>query len=663
MMPMSATADWIRWEPGFRAATGKAVISVDGNPVTDGIANLYHFHRGNFEAILNWRAGDVLHTNPEEPTQWIYTVSEDSDAPIQLTIRLSHVLGYETLQLVDEAGAAILCRVLMGDLLENDDQAPGSLSYRLQLFRGGKELSYSDDLDGIDYSDAPGMTFHGHLVAPFLSESVRAPVSVSESAASATPSRATTTASHLTVATFGIGAPDWDKIVLTFSDNTGLGTIRAGTKMRVLLSGVPLEKSSHTVPCTSDPLPPLIYYTTDQPLHFDVTGISNPAGAGSIKFRNPESGPLIASLTDALPLRPSVRAKLSLSADRVVPSDSYLNVTLEADGYLNNQPSMVLVANRYAATRLDELLADAWARQPAPWPSQKPAARPLWESSMSLCDKVASAGIAIDSSDLQFRARHLNARRIVFGSLSRDSGNSLPALWRQRADAPITTSSSPGRIECANDELLCSAAGHTVQPNGVMRPTVWVETKARWIEASLPVPAFCVAGNALGINGNSVVCGFAKVKIAPSLNQLPCVWSPGKSGGYESYVILPTPTEVMSAVAIDVNRKGTVVGYAEGRDGVRRACRWNPTAVGWVWEDLGVEGAAVSINWLGSIVGGNPDNSYLWQCDERIDLNALLKQGNEPTLDRVYAIGELGDLIGISDGQGQVLKPVTTLDF
>ncbi|MCH1507208.1 MAG: hypothetical protein L7V86_26785, partial [Verrucomicrobiales bacterium] len=273
------------------------------------------------------------------------------------------------------------------------------------------------------------------------------------------------------------------------------------------------------------------------------------------------------------------------------------------------------------------------------------------------------AGIAIDSPNGQFRARHLNARRIVFGSLSKDSNQSLPALWRQRADAPITTSNSQGRIECANDEILCRAAGHTVQANGVMRPSVWEESKATWIETSLPVPAFCVGGNALGISDNGVICGFAEIKIAPTPNRLPCVWAPGESGGYKRFTVLPTPTEVKSAVAIDINRRGTVVGYSEDRDGTRRACRWNPTATGWVWEDLGVEGAAVSINWLGSIVGGNPDNSYLWQCEERFDLNALLKQGNEPSLDRVYAIGELGDLIGISGDQGRVLTPVTTLSF
>jgi len=47
-----AVADWISWEAGFHDDSGKAVISADGNPVTDGVAQLYHFHRVNFEAVL-----------------------------------------------------------------------------------------------------------------------------------------------------------------------------------------------------------------------------------------------------------------------------------------------------------------------------------------------------------------------------------------------------------------------------------------------------------------------------------------------------------------------------------------------------------------------------------------------------------------------------------
>jgi len=669
MLPMSATADWIRWEPGFRATTGKAVISVDGNPATDGIANIYHFHRENFEAVLDWRAGDVLHTTPEEPTQWIYTVSEDSDDPIQITIRLSHILGYETLQLVDEVGSAIACRVLMGDLLEiegSDDQAPGSLSYRLQLFRAGKELTYADDPDGIDYSDAPGMTFHAGLVAPLLSGTARAQLNISESGAYATPAPGTTTASHLAAATFGIGAPNWDKIVLTFSDNTGSGTIRAGTQMRVMLSGVPLARSSHAVPCTSDPLPPLIYYSADQPLHFDVTGISNPGGGGSITFRDPESGSLIASLTDTLPLRQTVRAELSLNADRVVPSDSYLNVTLEAGGYFNNQPSMVLVAERYTATRLDALLEHAWARQPAPWPSQKPIGRPLWESSMSLCDKLDPAvdGIAIVSSKGQFNARHLNARRTAFGSLAGETDESFPAIWRQREKSPVILSTESGRAECANDQLRCRVGGQRASPNGIMRPAVWTENGEKWIETLLPVPAFCIGGNILGINDNGEACGFVEVKIARTANLLPCVWTPKESGGYERPAVLPTLEDAMSGVAVDINRRGTIVGYTEGRDGNRRASRWNPTDTGWAWEDLGVDGVATSINWLGTIVGGSIGKTLLWQCDERIEINPLVDRSGESRLARVFAIGELGDILGqSSEGKMLLLQPQTTLEF
>jgi len=202
MLPTSALADWIRWESGFRASSGKAIISADGSPATDGVANLYHFHRVNFEAVLDWREGDILLTSPGEPGQWVYIVSEDADTPLQLTIRLSHVIGYEPIQLVDEAGPATLCSVLMGDWLENKSgavRAPGSLSYQLQLFRAGNELMYSDDPDGVDYSDA-GMTFHADLRNPVLAGSTRAPLATTKTSAKATPAPSTTTASHLSVA-------------------------------------------------------------------------------------------------------------------------------------------------------------------------------------------------------------------------------------------------------------------------------------------------------------------------------------------------------------------------------------------------------------------------------------------------------------------------------
>lgn len=664
----SAVADWIRWESGFRADSGQAVISVDGNPATDGVANLYHFHRVNFEAAVDWRDGDTLQTNPEQPSQWIYTVGEDSDKPLKITIRLSHVLGYETIQLVDEPGAAILCRVFMGDLPAMEalaESAPASLAYQIQLFRSGKELSYTDDPDGVDYSDAPGMTFNSTPVVPLLSGSAQAPHIVTETSARAAPMNEITTSSHLSVATFGIGAPSWDEIVLTFSDNTGSGIIRAGTRMRVLLSGVPMARSSHAIPCTSDPIPPLVYHDTDRPLHFDVTGIVSPTGSGTVRFHDPESGELLESLSDTIAIRPSVRASFSLRTGRGVPAGNFVNVVLESDGFFNNQPTMILVADGYQVTPLDQLMKNAWARQPDPWPSQKPIGRPLWESSMSLCDKLdPSDTIALQSRDGQFHARHLNARRIVFGSIELEANRPVPALWRQRSDSPTTLSESRGRAECANNQLAFRVGGHTIPASGITTPAVWVESEKRWIEALLPVPAFCIGGNVLGINDNGVACGFVEIKVSPTPNRLPCAWVPAQSGGYGNLAVLPTPEEAVSGGAVAINRKGIIVGYTQDRSGRRRACRWNPTDTGWAWEDLGVEGVAVSINWLGTIVGGSPGKLHLWQCEERFDLNALVERSDEQ-LEKVFAVGELGDVVGGSVGKGTriLLQPKTVMEF
>ena len=650
----AAEADWIRWESGFRAASGKAVISTDSNPATDGVPNLYHSHRVNFEAVVDWRKGDTLETEPGEPRQWVYTVTEDSNQPLSITIRLSHVVGYEFLQLVDETGPPIVARVFMGDLIEPGEGA-ASLAYQMQLFRDGRELSYSDDPDGIDYPDAPAMTFHADPQIPLLVGSERASPAISPNEAKATPDGEAESPTHLCVAAFGFGAPAWDQVVLTFADNTGDGIIRAGTQMRVVMSGIPLALSSHRVPCTSDPIPPLVFYDTDAALTFDVTGISS-AGVGIMKLRDPGAGSLIDALPDRLPLESSVRVRMKLSDVRTVPSDSFMNVVLESDGYFNNQATLVLATNEFSARPLAKILEGAWGRNPAPWVSAKPAGRPLWESSMSLCE--------IEHTQGTFYARHLNARRIVFGTLANSSDPPVPAFWRQHADAPTALSTGAGQIEGANDSLLWTASGHTIIGNGSRRPTIWVEVSGgKWAESLLPVPAFCVDGNALGVSDVGVACGYVEIQATAKPNRLPCLWVPDSAGSYPSVSILPTPEEARSGVAVDINRTGIVVGYTENRSGLKRACRWNPIESGWVWEDLGAVGVAASINWLGTIVGGDGGAACMWQGDERIDLNAAMERSGGPQLDRVIAIGELGDLIGVSDGAGTLFEPVMTLEF
>ena len=53
-------ARWIQWEAGFRNDTGKAIISVDGNWTADGLPQLYHYWKENFEAAIEWRKGDLI---------------------------------------------------------------------------------------------------------------------------------------------------------------------------------------------------------------------------------------------------------------------------------------------------------------------------------------------------------------------------------------------------------------------------------------------------------------------------------------------------------------------------------------------------------------------------------------------------------------------------
>lgn len=49
-------ADWIPWEEESRSATGKSIISTEASPMANGLRQIFHFHRIQFEAAILWVA-------------------------------------------------------------------------------------------------------------------------------------------------------------------------------------------------------------------------------------------------------------------------------------------------------------------------------------------------------------------------------------------------------------------------------------------------------------------------------------------------------------------------------------------------------------------------------------------------------------------------------
>lgn len=290
----------------------------------------------------------------------------------------------------------------------------------------------------------------------------------------------------------------------------------------------------------------------------------------------------------------------------------------------------------------------------------RPAGRPLWESSVSLCDKAdpTDRGIRIPADEGTFHARHLNQRRALFGVLE-SGGKQRPAIWDQRQTSPEVVDDGPGAVEGANDRMNSDLVGYRIE-NGMSLPNVWLRTGDRWTSLPLPVERLTASGRALDINDRRIACGYIDVQIHDRPNRFPCAWRHNEAGDPE-LILLPLPTTTVSAAAVSINRAGTFVGYYEPADGNSRACLWEPTESSFTFVDLDTSGVARGINDFGQIVGGSDVTSHLWQCGERHDI-AKIKGG--PSSSRAIGILYTGEVIlGDSEEGATILKPMTALDF
>lgn len=653
-----AKARWILWEGGFRSDTGKAVISVDGNWTADGLPQLYHYWKENFEAAIEWRKGDLMSVASTQQ-QIVYTLATDADGPIRIDFRLSHIIGYGPLELVETRGDNELASVFIREHSESgNDFDPNRVSYQLELFRNDRAVRLRDHKGGIDYEAAPGMTFSHHPIFPWEDESAASAVTIDGNVARGSPPDGNTMPTYLCCASFGFGidAPSWDKITLTVRANGAGKIIKKGTQFRILLSGVPLRRSHHSIPATSDPLPPAIVYDTDKPLGFRITGV----GADDTQSQVAPRSRLVAedSIHDQDRVGSSVPIGFRLGPNRIAPAREFLNVVLRSEGWTNVQPTVVLNYNDYSKIRLPELMQSSWSRTPDFDAGARPPGRPLWESSVSLCDKAdpSDRGIQIPAGEATFYARHLNQRRAFFGGFER-AGQQRPAIWEQRQTLPEEVDDNPGAVEGANDRLIADLVGYRTE-NGRPLPSLWVRTNDVWRSFYLPVERFTVSGKALDINNERIACGHIDVQIHDRPNRLACAWRL-ENPELLDLILLPLPSDAVNAAAVAINTLGTIVGYYETADSKSRACLWEATESSFNFVDLETFGVARSINDFGQIVGGSDLKSYLWQCGERYDIAEI---NGAPNRSRALGITFSAEIILITpEGETSILTSNTQL--
>src|SRR5204863_6265849 len=122
--------------------------------------------------------------------------------------------------------------------------------------------------------------------------------------------------------------------------------------------------------------------------------------------------------------------------------------------------------------------------------------------------------------------------------------------------------------------------------------------------------------------------------------------------------------EGFTSIALDVNNKGQVVGWAAGPDRVSHAVRWNAA----IMEDLGIGGTysyATGINGRGQTVGvsgaasGGAD-AFLWDQGTAQDLGPInlntyaVYGGGYPILSPVH-VNDQGHVVGNRPGGGSFL--------
>ncbi len=586
-----AQTPWIHWEAGFYNDTGKAVVSVQADWAADGIPQSYHYWKENLEAIVTWRAGDVLTT---ENNALVYETASVSNEPIQIELRLSHRLGGGPIQWVESQGPTIDGRISTSAL-------DGAVC-ELEVFLNETKLTDQEQR-------------------------------------------------HLTNGEPGSG--EWDRVRLTVKP-VGV-TLKKGTRVELQIAGAPIARSTHEIPCNSNPLPSIVvldgirqfsFWTTDT--RFDQCQVQSDG-----------SNPLVSSEHHVLRQDNHARVDLFLGQNATVPSFEFVNLLMEADGFTNLQPTVVLNFQQFEVQPMKHLLAGSWNRLPSHPAGTRPASRPLWESSLAFADKsdIHDLGPILDLEKGIFVAKHMNERRILSGAVRQETA-SHPAIWKQREAQPIRLSHLEGEALGSDNRFDIDVVGYEVV-DGIELPTLWQSKETGWKPTYLPTKRLAVGGRAFDINNAGLICGYTEILHGGVPNQVPCLWKRDAGSTYRCQM-LPLPGTVIHAVAVAINRRGVIVGWFTDEDSIGRACYWEPGVDGGPYQfvDLEMLGIARGINDLDQIVGGTDIDAYLWQSGNRIDLSQI---PGAPLKSRALSISHLGEVMVLTDkGTRQMLVPKTT---
>lgn len=260
------------------------------------------------------------------------------------------------------------------------------------------------------------------------------------------------------------------------------------------------------------------------------------------------------------------------------------------------------------------------------------------------------------------RAYGLNDRGDVVGEVEMTNGVTMAFRWN--ADTGMTNLPLPDGLLGAyaysiNHFGVIAGAGESIQGSRAMR---WELGSAMMVMTQ--GAAFCAAravndeGLIVGQMSASETDAFSSVAFA-----LPAVTNPALRR-------LTGPDGGNGSSALDVNRKGVAVGFAEVAAGHIHAMRFDPESATGIDLDTmnNVYSSANGLNDDGLVVGvffngsGDNDRAFLWRKGEMFDLNELADTEPEWLLAEAKAVNRRGEIVGYGTHNGQerafLMQPV-----
>ncbi len=303
-------ADWIRWEPGFRADYRQGGHLRRWRPRDRRDREPLPLPPGELRGGVGLARGRrPAHDPRASRAQWVYIgqrgfgrAAPDHDSAFP------RILGYEAAPARRRSGTRrSLCRVLMGDLLEIEGWRGSCGRLRCPTGCSSSARERSSRMPtirtGWTTRTLPGMTFHAGLVRArfWRGQRGRQLATISEIGRLGRRQLLALTTVRPTSrsATFGSRRAGLGQDRSDFQRQHRLGNDPGGhaDACHCCLGSRLRRSSARSCPCTSDPLPPLVYYSADQPAAFRRDRhLESNGGGGSVTFRDPESGSLIASL-------------------------------------------------------------------------------------------------------------------------------------------------------------------------------------------------------------------------------------------------------------------------------------------------------------------------------------------------------------------------------